>query len=216
MHTTVYGLLLSASLASAQEHVFRTWFEAPESVMAGETFQVWMWATYEIDGVTAPSHPSLATYIRSVHASIEVSGELSAFESISPLLYDGPLVEADPGTPDGAWLRDFHVFQALGFPGVPVVYQNPMPVLTFNVQAATDATGALALGLQAPSDAGQAFLAWQDDGVGMLVATTTWGSVVPDFFAGLQAEPFTVRVIPAPGCMPMVVLAGFIGTRRRR
>ncbi|GAB4385086.1 MAG: hypothetical protein Kow0022_09700 [Phycisphaerales bacterium] len=200
-------LLSAAPLSHAQEHMFRTWFEAPESVMAGETFQVWMWATYEIDGQTVPGYPG---YFWTTHASTEVTGPLDALKSISPVL-DG-LYLPDPGTPDGNWLRDFIVFQVES-PGFHVDYGNPLRHLMFEITTVPGALGQLELHLRAPSDLDVPFLSWLGDHE---VATTSYGSSVPDFFAGLQAESFTVRVIPAPASLALLMCAWLPLIRRQR
>lgn len=208
----VLGVALSSPAAHAQEHMFRTWFEAPESVMAGETFQVWMWATYEIDGVAAIA--SGGYYFNTVHASIEVAGALSAFERISPVL-DGLAIPWDRGTPDGAWLRDFAMVQVEGVPGSNVEYSNPLPVLMFEVTTAAASRGSLELNLRAPSDVDVPYLAWLDDDPALRAATADWGFVEFGIIAGLVAEPFTVRVIPAPSSLALLALAG-VAIRRRR
>lgn len=198
--------LLPSPGALAQEHVFRTWFDAPETVMAGDMFQVWMWATYEVDGATVPGDPG---YFWTTHASVEVTGSLDAFDSISPIL-DG-LYLPDPGTPDGNWLRDFIVFQVQA-PGFYVDYGNPLRLLMFEITTSPGSLGQLELHLRAPTDLDIPYLSWLGDHE---IATTSYGSSVPDVFAGLVSEPFTVRVIPAPTSFGLLMLAPFASRRRR-
>lgn len=202
----VLGVALSSPAAHAQEHMFRTWFEAPESVMAGETFQVWLWATYEIDGLTVPPDEHVSTYLYSVYGSVEIAGDLPAFASISPIL-DG-LYRLISGTPDGSWLHDFVVLQAEGLPGAYVAYSNPLAMAMFEVTTAASSRGDLEVHLRPPSDLGVPYVGWWDGPTSDWIATNDPG-------VGLFAESITVRVIPAPAPLGLLVLAPLASRRKR-
>ncbi|MCL4220287.1 MAG: hypothetical protein KJZ65_02845 [Phycisphaerales bacterium] len=90
--------VVAPALAQAQEHMFRTWFEAPESVMAGDTFQVWLWAKYEVNGV--PILGIEGRYLNGVYASVETAGSLGSLDHLSPVL--AGFYRLSPGTSDGA------------------------------------------------------------------------------------------------------------------
>ncbi|MBX3321921.1 MAG: hypothetical protein KF757_02910 [Phycisphaeraceae bacterium] len=190
------------SLALAQTREFRAWFEAPQTVVAGETFQVWMWATYEEDGT-----PASDGWYSGVQASIEVSGTLAAFDTISNVR-DGLPFRLPPGTPDGPWLRDFLVFQA-PVPGSPFNDSVPLPVLMVEVTTRSSTTGWLHIDLRPASDQNLPWLSWWDD------RTSDWINTL-DSGVGLMTSTATIRVIPAPASAALLGLAVFSLSRRRR
>ncbi len=210
IHLAVLGFVLAfvPSGAQAQEHLFRTWFVAPESVEAGETFQVWMWATYEIDGFTVPSLESPSKHLYSVYGSIEVTGDLATFDHISTVL-DGLSYHLFPGTPAGSWLRDFAVLQTLGLPGGFVEYANPLAVVMFEIGTTASSRGELEIHFRPPSDLDVPYLDWWDS------PSNDWISTI-DPGVGLTTESITVRVIPAPAGVAILALGGVASLRRRR
>lgn len=198
--------VLAPSLAQAQEHMFRTWFEAPDTVLAGETFQVWLWATYEVDGQTVPPDEHVSTYLYGVYGSVEIAGDLPVFASISPIL-DG-LYRLDSGTSDGAWLHEFVVFQTEEVPGFYVDFCNPLAMAMFEVTTTASTHGDLEIHLRPPSNLGVPYVGWWDGPTSDWIATNDPG-------VGLFAESITVRVIPAPAALGVLALMG-IGAARRR
>lgn len=203
--------LLASSLSQAQEHMFRTWFDAPESVIAGETFQVWMWASYEVDGAPEPSVEG--SYLNGVYASIEVTGSLATLDHLSPIL-DG-FCRLESGRSDGAWLRDFILFQGEGVPGVQVNYSNPLPVAMFDVTTVGGSQGVLDFFLRAPSDMPVPYIDWRDSNSDVVIATVDPGTGDIDVLADLVTTPISVRVVPAPPTLGLLALAPFAGRRRR-
>lgn len=198
--------ILAPSLAQAQEHMFHAWFEAPETVTAGESFQVWLWVTYEVDGVAAPARPEY--YFAEIFGSIQVGGALQAFESISPVL-DGLDLRLDSGTPNGPWLRDFLIGQGEGLPGFEVDYGNPLRIIMFEITTAVSTRGVLDVYLRSPSGLDIPSLAWWDGDNNDWIMTTQPG-------VGLISEPMSVRVIPAPAGVVVFALASLGVARRRR
>lgn len=192
------------SLALAQDRQFRAWFEAPQTVMAGETVQVWMWATYEVDGV-----PETVGHMDSAEGSIEVSGDLAAFASISQLLH-GMYYIFDRGTPNGPWLRDFITGQPQ-VPGVIIDERNPLPILMFEIETMPDTTGLLHVDLRPYTDYPTAILYWYDPNLGIKNSPNT---LDPDISFLVSAA--TIRVIPAPASAALLSLATLMPARRRR
>ncbi len=206
-HVIILAAFLTAaipSIAGAQTREFRTWFEAPQTVMAGETFQVWMWGTYEEHGM-----PATSGYMNGVGASIEVSGNLGAFASISQV-QDGLQLMMNRGTPDGPWLRDFIVGQA-DVPGVTIDDRNPLPILMFEIETRAGTTGLLHVDLRPPTDESVPYLVWYYPDVG----PDNWPNTTdPD--VSLITTTATIRVIPAPASAIMLVFGSLALTRRRR
>ncbi len=191
-------------LASAQTREFRAWFEAPQTVMAGETVQVWMWATYEVNGVA-----ETAGNMESAVGSIEVSGDLAAFTSISQLRH-GMYYIFDRGTPDGPWLRDFITGQPQ-VPGVIVDDRNPLPILMFEIETTPETTGLLHVDLRPYADYPTAILYWYYADLG----SENWPNTL-DPGISFFTTPATIRVIPAPASAIMLAFGSFALTRRRR
>lgn len=206
-HVIILAAFLTAtipSLALAQTREFRAWFEAPQSVMAGETIQVWMWATYEVDGV-----PETAGHMDSVVGSIEVFGDLGAFSHISPLR-NGLALILDRGTPDGPWLRDFMTVQPYGVPGVIIDERNPLPILMFEIETTPNTTGLLHLDLRPFTDESIPHLSWFYP-----FADPFYWVITTDPDVSLIATTATIRVIPAPASVIMLAFGSAL-TRRRR
>ncbi len=191
------------SLALAQDKVFRAWFEAPQVVMAGETVQVWMWATYEVDGV-----PEVDGNMHSVVGSIEVSGDIGAFSNISPLR-DGLALILDRGTPDGSWLRDFMTVQPYGVPGVIIDESNPLRILMFEIETTPNTTGHLHLDLRPFTDESIPHLSWFYP-----FADPFYWVITTDSDVSLITTTATIRVIPAPSSYLSLVI--LVAWRRRR
>ncbi len=196
-----------SSLALAQDKVFRAWFEAPQTVMAGETVQVWMWATYEEDG-QPPS--SLQAHIDSAAGSIEVSGDLTAFANISQLR-EGMYYIFDRGTPDGPWLRDFITGQPVGVPGVIIDERNPLPILMFEIETTPETTGLLHVDLRPFTGQSVPILSWFDP-----LAGPHYWIITTDPDVSLITTTATIRVIPTPSIGVVFGLAGFVTLSRRR
>ncbi|GAB4387031.1 MAG: hypothetical protein Kow0022_17910 [Phycisphaerales bacterium] len=198
---------LMAFGAQAQEQLFRTWFEAPESVMAGETFQVWLWATYELGAVAVPPDENVPAHLYSVYGSIEVTGDLLTFDRISRILGGLPY-HLSLGTPDGSWLWDFAVLQSAYIPGGVVEYQNPLAVAMFEVTTTEATHGDLDIYFRPPSILEVPYVDWWEG------STSDWISTI-DPGVGLIAESITVRVIPAPASIAILGLATLAARRRR-
>ena len=192
------------SLALAQARQFRAWFEAPQTVVAGDTFQVWMWATYEENGL-----PATNGYMNGVGASIEVSGNLGAFASISQL-QDGLQLMMNRGTPDGPWLRDFIVGQA-DIPGVTIDDRNPLPILMFEIETRAGAAGLLHMDLRPLTDESVPYLVWYYPDVG----SDNWPNT-NDPGVSLFTTTASIRVIPTPASAAMLAFGSLAFTRRRR
>lgn len=182
-----------AGAASAQDGIFRTWFEAPETVLAGETFEVEMWASFEGDLLRPEG------WFNGSLSSFEVAGDLEVFESVSPLT-DWLMLLLSAGEPNGNWLRDTWTVQA-PIPGQDVDRRNPLPVLAFNVTTAADHAGTLEIHLRPHSSYAIPYLGWSVTGVDDYVYTT-------DPHIALIATPAVVRVVPAPAGVALLVLGG--------
>ncbi|GAB4385648.1 MAG: hypothetical protein Kow0022_12380 [Phycisphaerales bacterium] len=189
-------------VTSAQDVAFRTWFDLPETVLAGHTIQVWLWASFEVDNV-----PAADGWFNGLYGSIEVSGDLAAFSSISEV-QDGLSVWLSPGTPDGPWLRDVFVIQVYGWPGIEFDDRNPLPVLMFEVATTPETTGNLQVDLRPPSDRTSPLLTWRDDDGIDWVDSDGPG-------VGLTASSGLVRVIPTPSCVGLLASAALAARRRR-
>lgn len=191
-------------LASAQTREFRAWFEAPETVLAGDTFQVWMWATYEVNGI-----PETVGNMDSALGSIEVSGDLVAFANVSQLL-QGLFYFFERGTPDGPWLRDFAIGQPQ-VPGAIIDERNPLPILMFEIETTPDTTGLLHVNLRPYADYPTAILYWYDPRLGLENSPNTLDPGI-----SLLTSSATIRVIPTPASAALLCLATLMPARRRR
>ena len=189
-----------STLAEAQDGTFRTWFETPESVVAGESFEVQMWASFEGDLLKPEG------WFAGVQASFEVTGSVAAFQELSPLTNGLGFIQS-PGTPNGTWLFDVSTSQA---PGGTEFFDdsNPLPVLTFDVVTSANSTGILNIAIQPGFGHNLPLLGWTVDGIDDFIYTD-------DPNIALIATPTSVHVIPAPGAAALLALAGF-GTKRRR
>ncbi|MBX3324075.1 MAG: hypothetical protein KF757_13930 [Phycisphaeraceae bacterium] len=191
------------SLAFAQDRQFRAWFEAPETVLAGDTFQVWMWATYEVNGI-----PETVGNMDSALGSIEVSGDLVAFANVSQLL-QGLFYFFERGTPDGPWLRDFAIGQPQ-VPGAIIDERNPLPILMFEIETTPDTTGLLHVNLRPYAEYLTAILYWRDPDL----SSENWPNTL-DPGISLSTSSATIRIIPAPASVIMLAFGSAL-TRRRR
>ena len=191
------------SIAHAQDGTFRTWFETPDTVMAGDTFDVRMWASFEGDLLRPGGYFSAAL------ANFEVSGDLDTFEAISPLTFGLSFI-FNEGTPDGPWLRDVFTAQHPALPDVN--FSNPILVLGFEVTTSANSIGTLDVDIRPGFDPDMPLLEWSINGTGTsddIVRTT-------DPNIALIATTATVRVVPAPGAAAVLALAGVVTVRRRR
>ena len=194
-----------SALAEAQDGTFRTWFETPDTVLAGETFEVRMWVSFESD--LFPPHSDGGFTFSDV--SFEVSGDLDAFAEISPLTSGlGGILSF--GTPDGPWLRNASTWQH------PInqlfVSANPVTVLVFEVTTAADSIGTLDIDIRPGFFNNDIpLLEWYIGGNdGDIYVNTNDPNIA------LIATPASVRVIPAPGVGVLLALAGHGALRRRR
>ena len=188
-----------ASTALAQDGIFRTWFATPETVIAGETFEVEMWASFEGDLLRPEG------WFAGTAASVRVGGDLNSFAFITTLTQSLMFLVSE-GTVDGNWLRDLVTGQA----PVDVTFDgsNPIRVLAFEIGAGTD-PGDLTINLEHHSNDPIAYLGWSVDGGDDYVSTL-------DSNIGLIATPSIVRVIPSPAPLGLLALAGFGALRRTR
>lgn len=197
----------------AQQLAFRTWFEAPKTVMAGQTFEVSLRASFEVDG--APAAGGLdAGWISSVAASVQVAGDLESFESLSA--FQG-LAEnfLSVGSIDGSWLHDFLFLQIPSdlwpwpFPGPTVGdFSNPLSIGTFEVSTSKQ-LGTLELHLQPFSGLDDPSVAWWQVSQGEPIDSTSPG-------VSLFAQPATIHVIPSPASLALLAPLAIMSSRRRR
>jgi hypothetical protein len=194
-----------STLATAQDGTFRTWFETPGTVLAGDSFEVRMWVSFESD-LFPPDPDGGFTF---ADASFEVSGDLGAFDEVSPLTFGlGAILSS--GTPDGPWLRDASTWQS---PLTQLfVSFNPVQVLAFEVTTATDSLGTLDIDIRAGSfNDTVPWLEWYIGGnSGDIYVNTTDPNIE------LIATPASVRVIPTPGTVFILAITRLGASRRRR
>lgn len=195
-------LLCGAALpAAAQDGTFRTWFEAPATVLPGEVFEVEMWASFEGDLLRPEG------WFAGAVGSIRAGGDEDSFAFITTLTESMMLLFSD-GAVDGNWLRDFETGQSGGIPGEDLDFSNPMRILAFEIGAG-DLPGGLTINLENHSDDPLAVLGWSVDGRDDYVSTL-------DPNIALIATPSIVRVIPAPSSLGLLACAGLGVVRRRR
>lgn len=109
------------------------------------------------------------------------------------------------------------VFQGEGWPVQPVDYNNPLPVAMFEVTTVGANRGTLEFFLRAPSSMPVPYLVWLDYHEDLVIATADQGTGDVDLLAGLTTSPISVRVIPAPAGVVILVLGELVrGGRRRR
>lgn len=207
--STIYSFFILSSLlihapAFAQTF-FRTWFDAPETVVAGDTFTVDVWAETSGEWV---GEGDFSSYFHGFLMSAEVLGNLETFSSISEasIYFSYPL---SPGTPEGPRLNDVMAFNLFGF-GFNGTMDNPARLFSFDVSTVSGTTGELIL-LHQPSSVSPDLLRWYiDPFVG-----DDWYLGSADDNSVLTTESFTVRVIPTPAAAALLAFAG-LGTLRRQ
>ncbi|KAA0212383.1 MAG: hypothetical protein DYG94_14745 [Leptolyngbya sp. PLA3] len=193
----------AAATCGAQTY-FDLWFEAPESVSAGDTFTVEVWAgasgLFVNDGLNISLFHSLLM-------SVEVSGDLDSLASISPATIHTNFA-LNTGAPTENWLVDVMAFNLLDFGFDP---DNPMHLFSFDVSTTTMGRGTLTFNAH-PSSTGPDMLWWfvqPPTGDSFYIGSADDASV-------LTANPFAVRVIPAPAGVAILALGGVASLRRRR
>lgn len=198
------------NFAAASEPTFRTWFEAPETVMPGETLQVKLWASFERNGVLVS--PSTG-YFGGIFGSMEAHGAGALGVGFSPLMpfEDGLLLLGNtPGVPDGNWLRDFAAGQLLNAPGFPpTVFLNPHPLIMFEMTVGDQARGMINIDLRESDFFGGRFgVGWWDLGVGEVLSYDPGVVFLP--------ETGVIRVIPGPASLALLAPLAIVSSRRRR
>ena len=168
--------------------------------MAGETFEVQMWASFEGELLRPEG------WFAGASASYEIAGDLETFGSISTLTRSLMFLFQE-GTPDANWLRDVFTGQ-VDMPG-NFDPGNPLHVLSFDIETTANNTGILDINLRPHSTWGVPLLGWSIDGSDNYAETN-------DPNIALIATPASVRVIPAPGAGAVLALAGVAALRRRR
>ncbi|KAA0215207.1 MAG: hypothetical protein DYG94_09535 [Leptolyngbya sp. PLA3] len=179
--------------------VFHLWFEAPSEVQAGSTFTLTAWA--EVTGsILGESDGGFNSF----GLDVVGSGLPAAFSNVQ-MPYFAALA---PGTPDTNSMREII---GINLPEIGPFY-TMNPIILFNVDVTLNSaeTGEIVI---APSQIGWAdfMLAWWVDYVA--------GTYVTDSDSGssLIVTPATVRVIPAPAGVVILVLGELVrGGRRKR
>lgn len=195
----VIALFCAVGAALAQDGTFRTWFETPDTVLAGGTFEVEMWASFEGDLLRPEG------WFLGVLASFQVSGSLESFSHLTSLTSSLPII-LSAGVPHGPWLRNVGTLQDASL-GVEVDRSNPIRILSFDVTTG-DAPGDLIVSIE-PDDLNSIpVLGWTVDGDREYIYTTDAG-------IALFSTSDTIHVIPAPGAIGLLALAA-LGARRRR
>ena len=193
------------SSAAIAQTFFRTWFDAPETVIAGETFTVDVWAEVSGDWV---GEGAFSSYLSSSLMSIEVTGDLNAFAGMSTATIHTNL-PLDRGTVDGTMLRDVLAYNTTSLEGY--TSENPLRFFSFDITTAVGETGELSL-LHHPSSVSPDLLSWYvDPFVG-----DDWYLGSADDNSVLTTESFTVRVIPTPAAAALLAFAGLATLRRQR
>ncbi len=77
----IFAITISCLTAgsNAQDGTFRTWLDVPDTVMAGETIEVQVWASFEGELLRPEG------WFAGLAASFEIAGDLDTFDSVSPL-----------------------------------------------------------------------------------------------------------------------------------
>jgi hypothetical protein len=201
----LFASLLTQTHADAQTF-FRTWFDAPSAVIAGESFAVDVWAETSGDWV---GEGEFSSFFSAFLMSIEVSGDLETFDSITEASINFNFAFSI-GTPNDSWLLDVIGFNIFG-PIEGGTMDNPVRLFSFDVSTVLGETGELNL-LHQPSSVSPDLLRWYvDPFVG-----DDWYIGSADDNSVLNAEPFTVRVVPASATSILFALAGLGAARRRR
>ena len=201
----LFASLLTQTHADAQTF-FHTWFDAPATVIAGETFAVDVWAETSGDWV---GEGEFASFFSAFLMSIEVSGDLETFDSITEASINFNFAFST-GTPIDSWLLDVIGFNIFG-PIEGGTMDNPVRLFSFDVSTVLGETGELNL-LHHPSSVSPDLLRWYvDPFVG-----DDWYIGSADDNSVLTAEPFTVRVIPTPAAAALLAFASLATLRRQR
>ncbi len=201
--TVAVALVVSATYhAAAQVASFHAWLEAPSVVQAGDSFTVQLWVSAESE-LFSPTN-----YFSTAYIGFEVSGDLTAFHSLTPVSSNLPSFSS--GTPDENSLRDVWIWQSDAFPGVLIDFNNPILVLTFDVLTREDSHGLLSVDIRPHSGRVDPWFEWT-----LQQYEAAWISTSdPD--VTLLTAGTTIRVIPAPASAALLSLAVLAASRRRR
>ncbi|MCL4222770.1 MAG: hypothetical protein KJZ65_15530 [Phycisphaerales bacterium] len=203
-NSSAVALLCAVAAAAGAQTYFDLWFEAPESVSAGDMFTVEVWA--EASGLFVNDGQNISLF-HSLLMSVEITGDLHSLASISPATIHTNFA-LNTGTPVGNWLVDVMALNLLDFGFDP---DNQMHFFSFDVSTTTMGGGILTFNAH-PSSTGPDLLWWHvqpPTGDSFYICSADDNSV-------LTVEPFTVRVIPAPASLTVLAFAGVVISRRRR
>ncbi|KAA0214021.1 MAG: hypothetical protein DYG94_02870 [Leptolyngbya sp. PLA3] len=198
----VYVLGGLAGSCGAQTY-FDLWFEAPETVQAGATFTATVWGGAAGDWVDG----ELSSNFFACQMSVQILGDLAAFDSVSQASILTNFA-SDHGTPHDNWLEDVVAMNLWDLSGY--IRNNPLPIFSFQVTTSPSGRGLLSLSAL-PSSEGPDLLWWYVEPAGS--GSFFLGSA--DDNSVLTANPFTVRVIPAPTGVTLLALAPLTARRRR-
>jgi hypothetical protein len=198
--TSAVTIAFVATTSYAQDGTFRSWFDVPDTVMAGETFEVQMWASFEGELLRPEG------WFAGASTSFEITGDLDSFSAVSTPTRSLMFLFQE-GTPDANWLRDVFTGQ-VDMPG-DFDPGNPLHVLSFNIETTANNTGILDINLRPHSTWGVPLLGWSIDDSDNYAETN-------DPNIALIATPASVRVIPVPGAGMLFALFGIGYARRRR
>lgn len=205
------GLVCINNFASAGNYTFRTWFEMPETVVAGETFDVWLRVSLELNGELVPTGPNVS-WMSGMSASLEATEDIFTFDTFSQVL-DGLRGRPFRGVSSDTWLRDFAVLQDPDAP-IPlneVDYSNPVRVVFVQVATVAHTRGTLHINLR-PSEffGNEVALQWWDGIADQPISTRL------DHDIEVISETGVIRVIPAPASLALLAPLALASTRRRR
>jgi len=201
-HLVVVGLAMIASVAGGQSHRFTIWAEAPETVLAGETFTVEFWGSVEspafIEGEStmagflcdAIGSGSVASID---HANIEPWAEQYA--------NGGTIAGASLLGVTGGWYRSVIA------PPLIFNFDNPIRLFTFEVAAGASGSITYTPGQSHPLGA-----------LAFYPSYTNGASITAPYDAdtSLTLLGATTRIVPAPTPLALVVAGLYtLGSRRR-
>ncbi len=193
----VVGVSATPILADA---VFNIWIEAPEQVLAGDRFTIGIWG--EVSGSVLGEGDGA---VQNILADVVATGLNASFSTASMPFLGG----IQDGTPAENALRDV---VGTNHPAIWNLFTTSNPLLLFTTEVTTEtgAYGDLTLTIEPPAPWGGIVMTWWVDYNDLTsISDTDPGST-------RLITPATVNVIPSPGAGPLLALAVFGASRRRR
>jgi hypothetical protein len=193
-----------STIATAQDGTFRTWFETPDTVDAGDTFTATLWVTFESNTIDLSE-----AYFGWIETNVVATSGVDIVTGFSQAYGHHMTVG---GTPSGDMLigviaEQFGPWLFNPFPDI----RPSVQAFSFDVSTQPGVFGDIILDLAGPPVFPESpHIGWWLE----LNDNTNVNVETPGI--DLAIETATIRVIPAPGAGLLLAITGLGASRRRR